>query len=91
MTKILMETLERHYINPSDDYAGGVFVPECGVNGKFGASSRVDALYVGFTQASGRLLIGHEVKASRSDWLRELSKVGKADPAPTVGHQEAAK
>lgn len=80
VTRDLMERLERHYI-PKTEQAGampgGVFVGECGVNGQTG--SRCDALYVGFTSASGRILIGHEVKASRSDWRRELAKVGKAD------------
>lgn len=78
VTADLMARLQRHYIKPSQPLPGGVFLPEVGWNG--GAhSSRVDALYVGFTGSSGRLLIGHEVKASRSDWLNELNKPGKAD------------
>lgn len=78
-TKTLLEILERHYIKPNAPMPGGVFLTECGVNGTFGASNRADALYVGFTSASGRLLIGHEVKVSRSDWRRELDQAGKAD------------
>lgn len=76
-TAALLDLLKRHYIKPGTDMPGGIFLPECGVNGEIG--SRVDALYVGFTSASGRLLVGHELKVSRSDWRRELDKVGKAD------------
>lgn len=75
-TSQLLEILRRHYIQPGP-MPGGVFIPECGINGATG--SRADALYVGFTSASGRLLVGHELKVSRSDWRRELDKVGKAD------------
>lgn len=78
VTADLMARLQRHYIKPGQPLPGGVFLPEVGWNGTANAS-RVDALYVGFTGTSGRILIGHEVKASRSDWLTELSKPGKAD------------
>lgn len=76
-TRMLMARLERHYIKPGP-MPGGVFVPECGLNNG-GSQARCDALYVGFTSASGRLLVGHEVKASRADWRKELDTVGKAD------------
>lgn len=77
-THELMARLRRHYIAPSG-MPGGVFVPECGKNGAWGASSRCDALYAGFTSTSGRILIGHEVKVSRADWLHELKQLEKAD------------
>lgn len=76
-TAAIMERLRRHYINPADDLPGGIFLEEVGRNGQHGR--RVDALYIGFTSASGRQLIGHEVKVSRADWRNELAKVGKAD------------
>lgn len=80
VTADLMARLERHYIKPGQDLPGGVFLPEVGQNGPWGGSSRrCDALYVGFTSTSGRLLVGHEVKASRADWLTELKSPGKAD------------
>jgi hypothetical protein len=75
--KTVLERLQRHYIKPGD-LPGGVFVPECGINGS-GGQSRADALYVGFTSTSGRLLIGHEIKVSRADWRKELDSAGKAD------------
>jgi hypothetical protein len=75
----LLAQLERHYIKPSAPMPGGVFLPEVGQNGGWGNGSRCDAIYVGFTSSSGRILIGHELKISRSDWLNELNKPGKAD------------
>ena len=86
-TRALMAALERHYIKPSAPMPGGIFVPEVGVNGAWGASARCDAIYVGFTSTSGRLLIGHEVKASRADWLHELAQPGKADPWADQCHE----
>ncbi|ASL18312.1 hypothetical protein [Mycobacterium intracellulare] len=75
----LLALLQRHYIKPGADLPGGVFVPEVGQNGRWGAGNRCDAIYVGFTSTSGRILIGHELKTSRADWLAELNKPGKAD------------
>lgn len=85
----LLNRLRRHYIDPSRRLPGGVFVSEVGLNGGYGAGSRCDAIYVGFTSASGRQLIGHEVKVSRSDWLTEISsrKTGKADAWADQCHQ----
>lgn len=80
----LLDRLQRHYIKPGP-FPGGVFVRECGING--GVQARVDALYVGFTSTSGRLLVGHEVKVSRADWRRELDKAGKADRWADACHQ----
>lgn len=78
-TATLLALLQRHYIKPSQPLPGGVFLHEVGGNGSWGASSRADALYIGFTSSSGRILIGHELKVSRADWLNELNKPGKAD------------
>ncbi|MFZ2240594.1 MAG: hypothetical protein WAV90_13855 [Gordonia amarae] len=75
----LMARLKRHYIKPGAPMPGGVFLPEVGQNGSWGSGSRCDAIYVGFTSTSGRILVGHELKVSRGDWLAELNKPGKAD------------
>jgi hypothetical protein len=76
VTSELVDRLGRHYIKPGPA-AGGIFVPEVGLNN--GRSERrCDAIYVGFTSTSGRLLIGHEVKVSRSDWLHELDQPEKS-------------
>lgn len=73
----LLERLKRHYIKPGQPLPGGIFLPEVGWNGCSGGGC--DAIYVGFTSTSGRILVGHELKVSRSDWLNELNKPGKAD------------
>lgn len=78
-TKALLERLQASYIQPNAPMPGGIFVPEVGINGNFGASSRCDAIYVGFTSASGRIMVGHELKVSRADWRHELDKIDKAD------------
>lgn len=84
----LLARLRRHYIEPSRRLPGGIFVPEVGMNGGYGAGRRCDAVYVGFTTASGRQLIGHEIKVSRSDWVAELGrKTGKADAWADECHQ----
>jgi len=44
------------------------------------ARRRIDALAIGLWKSSGRLIEGFELKISRSDWLRELKQVEKADP-----------
>lgn len=84
----LMVRLRRHYIEPSRRLPGGIFVPEVGMNGGYGAGRRCDAVYVGFTTTSGRQMIGHELKVSRSDWIAELGrKNGKADEWADECHQ----
>lgn len=84
----LLCRLRRHYIEPSRRLPGGIFVPEVGMNGGYGAGRRCDAVYVGFTTTSGRQMIGHEIKVSRSDWVAELGrKNGKADAWADQCHQ----
>lgn len=41
---------------------------------------RADAIVIGNWGSTGRLVHGMEIKVSRSDWLRELKQVDKADP-----------
>lgn len=89
-TPELMARLKRHYIKPGAPLPGGVFLPEVGWNPAGGASGHdggCDAIYVGFTSTRGRILVGHELKISRSDWLAELNKAGKADPWADQCHQ----
>lgn len=78
-TAELLARLQRHYIKPGENLPGGIFVPEVSSNGSWGAGRRCDALYVGFTSSSGRILVGHELKISRADWLHELDDREKAD------------
>lgn len=81
LTSDLLTMLRRHYIPETGDLMardGGSFAHEVSANGP-GSTRRADALYAGYTSASGRILIGHELKVSRADWRAELAKVGKAD------------
>jgi len=41
---------------------------------------RCDAIAIGMWGSTGRLIHGFEIKTSRSDWLREVKDVSKADP-----------
>ena len=73
----MLQRLERHYLKAGQPLPGGMLIPEV-THGRQGGR-RCDALFVGFTSASGRILVGHEIKVSRSDWLHELDQPGKAD------------
>ncbi|CAA0129295.1 Uncharacterised protein [Mycolicibacterium vanbaalenii] len=84
-TPELLGRLQRHYIKPGLSLPGGIFLPEVGWNG--GAGGGCDAIYVGFTTTSGRILVGHELKVSRADWLNELNKPGKSDPWADQCHE----
>lgn len=77
----LRERLRRHYIEPGKNLPGGVFLTEVQSPGSsYGTGGRrIDALYLGFTSSRGRLLEGHEIKVSRSDWLNELKEIEKAE------------
>lgn len=91
-TAQLLEQLRGHYIAETSQPGarrGGVFAHEVSPNGAWGGPGirRADALYAGFTSASGRILVGHELKVSRADWRAELAKVGKADAWADACHQ----
>lgn len=78
----LLQMLRAHHglTGPADQWAGGTLVPEVSANGPFGDGRRADAVYVGYTAASGRCLIGYEIKTSRADWRREIARAAdKAD------------
>lgn len=62
---------------PRDRYALFFDVPDnVGTN----ARRRADAIAIGCWSSVGRLIEGFELKVSRSDWLREVANVSKADP-----------
>jgi hypothetical protein len=83
----LLGRLQRHYIKPGQPLPGGIFLPEVGWNGGGLGAGGCDAIYVGFTSTSGRVLAGHELKTSRADWLKELNQPGKADGWADECHQ----
>lgn len=72
----VLARLRRHYIAPGDRLPGGTFLTE--VQSARGGS-RLDALFLGFVGSRGHHLHGHEIKCSRSDWLRELDRPDKAE------------
>lgn len=85
----LVDALRNHYIKPNlspGELAGGTFLTEVSY-GSDTRARRIDALYAGYTTASGKMLVGHEVKVSRADWQRELDKAGKADAWADQCHQ----
>lgn len=84
-TSDLVERLRRHYVK--EPQPGGLFLAECGLNNSFGAQRRVDAIHVGFTGTSGKILRGHEVKVSRADWLHELEQPEKAEFWSSACHE----
>lgn len=62
---------------PRDKYALLFDVPDAV---SLDQKRRIDALAFGCWASLGRSLEGFELKVSRSDWLRELKNVNKADP-----------
>lgn len=83
----LEQRLRRHYLPETEMLPGGIFVTEVGGNASYVTNRRCDAIYVGFTSASGRIMVGHELKVSRADWRHELDTLGKADHWSDACHQ----
>lgn len=74
-TAQLMDLLRTKY--PRDRYALFFNVPDAV---SLDARRRIDAVAVGIWKSVGREVDAFEIKVSRSDWLRELKQVDKADP-----------
>lgn len=75
ITRDLVQLLAVKY--PVDRFALFFDVPDdVGMH----ARRRADAIAVGIWKSVGHSIDGFELKASRSDWLRELKSVDKADP-----------
>lgn len=75
--QLLLDRLQRHFINPSDPLPGGAFLTE--IESYSAPVRRVDALYVGFVGSRGHHINGFELKVKRSDWLNELANPEKAE------------
>ncbi len=76
LTTPALESLLREKY-PRDKYALIFDVPDAV---SMDQKRRIDALAFGCWASLGRSLEGFELKVSRSDWLRELKNVNKADP-----------
>jgi len=73
--KAMVEILRRHYL-PEGRQPAGIFAPEIAAPA---SDRRADLIWQGLT-ASGRELIGHEIKVNRGDLLAELADPTKSDP-----------
>lgn len=71
-----MEALLAHYRKPGTAQDGEVLLPEVAAPG---SNRRCDLLRIGVWASRGMGIDVHELKTSRSDWLRELDDPGKAD------------
>lgn len=75
-TKALLDDLKAHYRKPGASQDGEVLVTEVTAPG---SNRSCDLLRVGMWPSRGLSIDVHELKVSRSDWLRELNDPGKAD------------
>lgn len=73
--RTMTDMLRRHYL-PESREPGGIFAPEIQAPA---SNRRADLIWQGVT-ASGRELIGHEIKVTRADLLAELADPAKSDP-----------
>ncbi|MEU8378985.1 hypothetical protein [Streptosporangium sp. NPDC048865] len=76
LTSDLYEALTRHYRKPGLDQDGEILLPEVTAPG---SGRRCDLLRIGLWPSRGWGIDVHELKTSRSDWLRELNDKAKAD------------
>jgi hypothetical protein len=76
LTRQLLDALTAHYRKPGTDQDGEVLLPEVSPPG---SSRRCDLLRIGLWPSRGYGIDVHELKVSRSDWLRELDDPAKAD------------
>lgn len=75
-TRAVLDALIRHYRKPGGDRDGEVLIPEVKAPG---SNRRCDLVRVGMWASRGTGIDVHEIKVSRSDWLRELDDPEKAD------------
>lgn len=73
----MVAMLRRHYV-PDESRPAGIFAPEVQAPGL--TRRTADLIWLGCTAATGKLLIGHEIKVSRADLLAELADLTKTDP-----------
>lgn len=76
-TADVLEALKGHYRKPGEDFTGEILIAEPQSPGR--GQRRCDLLRVGMWQSRGTGIDVHEIKVSRSDWLRELDSPAKAE------------
>jgi hypothetical protein len=72
----IREALERHYRKPGAPRDGEILIPEVSAPG---STRRADLVRIGMWASRGTGIDVHEIKISRSDWLRELDEPAKAE------------
>ena len=75
-TAIILAALIRHYRKPGTPRDGEILVTEAESPA---GGRRCDLIRVGMWRSRGSGIDGHEIKASRADWLRELDDPPKAE------------
>lgn len=76
----VMAGLSRHYIGADGLGEEYVLMAEARRGAGFtGNAGRCDLLAIGTWESRGLQLVGHEIKVSRSDWVKELKAPSKAD------------
>jgi hypothetical protein len=72
----ILTALQNHYRKPGAPRDGEVLIPEVQAPG---SNRRADLVRVGMWASRGTGIDVHEIKTSRSDWLRELDDPAKAE------------
>lgn len=79
-TAEVQQRLRVHYCNENGSGEEWVLIPEARAGAGFsGNSSQCDLLALHTWESRGLIVVGHEIKVSRGDWLKELKNPAKAD------------
>lgn len=76
-TREIYDALCVHYRKPGAPRDGEILIPEVAAPG---SDRRADLVRVATWRSRGLGIDVHEIKVSRTDWLRELDDPGKAEP-----------
>jgi hypothetical protein len=76
-TYAILNALIAHYRKPGSDRSGEILITEAAAPG--GSTRRADLVRIGMWASRGTGIDVHEIKISRSDWLRELDDPAKAE------------
>jgi hypothetical protein len=75
-TAQMLRALHDHYRKPGEERSGEILITEVEAPG---STRRCDLVRIGMWASRGTGIDVHEIKISRSDWLRELEKPDKAE------------
>lgn len=80
----MLALLAARYGRSSGNGPAWAFVPKVRDAAGFSATRTIDAIAMSLWPSRGLELHGHEIKVSRSDWLRELKEPEKAEAFSSV-------